>query len=916
MNTTVTQNIHSNGELLRTYKVGLRCPESLLIEFRDLMRRQQVLRFLQRVHCKRFTSKQLKNFEGLAQKYQNPKIVAFEQFKRYNSLQQATEFVISQYETLFDDYFSCSGSQHLAEIGCINARIAEHTTQDGELRANAVSKSAVPTFEDPANPKPTEISVHDYQLLANKSLKLICAHLNTFAVDNIDKLPETREELIQVALTTTKISKFQLNTRPYLAASAYLGSGRNIDQLAIQQMTAMMQVYRNTRNKVDYVRNLLYPEQDDATDFSAVVSILMSYYSQPKYFLYYLAKAWKVDLGWVRNTLVGWRRKVDPHLPIKFQVEPLTTLMIELADHCKAQVSSKDVLRVIGLLQKRHILHLIHEPSIDLAPLLPKGLWATYQALTMRLKGWTPALQQEIHKHCTDIGEEVFVQAGEQLYHSVEQNMNSLDAGSVGYQNSRSFLKKLRLILTNTDHFRAVFHYYLPGNKFTSAVAKLFTHMKVAKNHRATRLFTALRGVIALTFARIYDTSGATGQFKRVFTPENCVVRPYSSKKRTKSYLPVNLLSNKYVIERQAYPGKKKINKNGREVKAYLTNNEATELLKRGEPIWLGLPIYSPDQLQEGLLHGRKKTTFWFRVYASPKILACLNREAQVQSIRLNVPHGPTNKIVADIILAASDPSVFAHRGNFIAAWDRQFGSLAFPSGDYIGADFNRIGKYLIAAATAEQELDLTLPPNMMKPFQEAYDKLENIRKIEIPNIMRKLDSGKGSHQQRGRWKAQVTLLHRRRDRIMTEMKRQALMVYLYLIYRTGASYAAWDGIQGISTRGKKGALATGVTSLPKEKRLYETFLEWTKDLKAQGLLSKYQETRIVSPYTSQVCSECYTQGRGLRKTRANTTGYDEFKCTDSECGYAGNRHANSARMGALLLKQQIETTPLPLSTG
>jgi hypothetical protein len=204
----------------------------------------------------------------------------------------------------------------------------------------------------------------------------------------------------------------------------------------------------------------------------------------------------------------------------------------------------------------------------------------------------------------------------------------------------------------------------------------------------------------------------------------------------------------------------------------------------------------------------------------------------------------------------------------------------------------------------------------MMKPFQEAYDKLEKIRRIEIPNIMRKLDSGKGTPKKRGRWKAQVTLLHRRRDRIMTEMKRQALMVYLYLIYRTGASYAAWDGIQGISTRGKKGALATGVTYLPKEKRLYETFLEWAKDLKAQGLLPKYQETRIVSPYTSQVCSECYIQGRGLRKTRANTIAYDAFKCTDPECGYTGNRHANSARMGALLLKQQIETVPLPLSTG
>jgi hypothetical protein len=435
--------------------------------------------------------------------------------------------------------------------------------------------------------------------------------------------------------------------------------------------------------------------------------------------------------------------------------------------------------------------------------------------------------------------------------------MNSLDARSIGYQNSRIFLKKLQLILTNAAHFRTVFQYYLPGNKFTSAVAKLFIHLKLLKNHRITRLFTALRGIVALTFARIYDTSGATGQFKRVFTADNCVVRPYNSEKRTKSHLPLNLLFNKYVIERQAYPGKTNITKKGNEVKDYLANKEATELLKKGEPIWLGLPIYSPDQLQEGILRGRKKATFWFRVYASPKIRDCLNRGAQVQSIRLNVPKGPTNKIVAD-----------------------------------------------------------TRPPNIMKPFQKAYDRLEKIRRIEIPNIMRKLDSGKGSPKKRGKWKAQLTLLHQRRDGIMTEMKRQALMVYLYLIYRTRASYAAWDDIQGISTRGKKGVLATGVTYMPKEKVLYDTFLEWVSDLKEQGLLPKYKGSRIVTPYTSHICSECYTHGRGLRTTRAKNIGYDAFKCTDYNCGYVGNRHANSARMGALLLKEQIETIPFPLSTG
>ena len=917
MNKIMYRNCSSNDEILRTYKVGLRCPESLLIGFRDLMRRQQVLRFLQQLHFGRFAPKHLKKFEELAHKYKNSRLLAFEKFKRYNSLHHTNEIVVSKYESLFNRYFTFADTQLLQELNRVNEQIAEHKIQDRQLSADTFSKSDVPIFENITNPLPTEISLHDYQLLANKSLKLICSHINRFAVDNIDKLPETREELIQVALNTTRISKSQLDAHPYKAASAYLRAGRNFDQIAMEQMTNMMEVYRGTRNKVEYVRNLLYSEQDvTVTDFSGVLPVLMSYYSLPRFFLYYLSKAWNVDLGWVRNTLVGWRRKVDPYLPVKFQVESLTTLMKDLADHCKAQAIGEDEIQVIGLLQKKHVLHLIHEPSVDLAPLLTKRLWPTYQKLKRKLKGWAPALQKEISNHCTTISREVFVWAGEQLYQSVDDNLKSLDPGSISYKNSRTFLKKIRLILANTDHFRTVFKNYLPGNRFTSAVARLFTHLKSMKKQRITRLFTVLRGIVALTFAHIYTTTGATGQFKRVFTPETCVVRPYKGKKRKKSHLPVNLLSNKHIIERQAYPGKMKVNKKGEEVKAYLTNEEATELLKKGKPIWLGLPIYSPDQLHEEVLLGRKKGTFWFRLYATPKIRKCLDRGAQVKAIRLNVPRGPTNKIVADITLTASKRSVFVHSGKFIELWDQLWGTIDFPEGNYIGVDFNRIGKYIIAVAISKQEIDLTLPPNMMKIFCVAYERLEKIRKIEIPNIMRKLDTGKGTPHKRGRWKAQLTILHQRRGRIMTEMKRLALMVYLYMIYRTNASYAAWDGIQGISARGKKGTLATGITYLPKQKILYEEFIEWASDLKEQRILPNYEETRVISPYTSQACSECLAKGRGLRKTRDKNIAYDEFKCTAPNCEYVGNRHANSARISALLLKENNESTPFPLSTG
>ncbi len=248
------QHYSSIGALLKTYKVGLRCPESLLSGFRDLMRRQQLLRFLLRLHSAGFSHKQLNAFEELALTYNDPRTLAFEHFKRFNSLQLANTLVMRRYKSLFDVYFSFSDAQLSMELERVNELIARSKNRNKSLNSGELSRDAVPTFIDPANPLPTEISLHDYETTANKSLKLLCAHINHFAVKNIDMLPETRAELIQCALATTQISKSQLKAHPYKAASSYLGSGRNIDQ------TGMMEVYRNTRNKVNYVKHLLFPE--------------------------------------------------------------------------------------------------------------------------------------------------------------------------------------------------------------------------------------------------------------------------------------------------------------------------------------------------------------------------------------------------------------------------------------------------------------------------------------------------------------------------------------------------------------------------------------------------------------------------------------------------------------------------------
>jgi len=453
----------------------------------------------------------------------------------------------------------------------------------------------------------------------------------------------------------------------------------------------------------------------------------------------------------------------------------------------------------------------------------------------------------------------------------------------------------------------------LAGNWFTNSIAAL-----LAVNSKFRRLFTAIRGIIALTLARKCPT--AIGQFLSAFTPESCVTFPFTSERRLRKELPLQLLFNKYIVERKAHP----------ESEDYLVNRSvssktnATDIFRQGKPIWLGLPIYSPHQAEHfrQLLTGqrntvRRKGMFWFRLFPGKKIVECLNRGAEVVDIRLNPPRGPAQKIIADITLSSDTPSSFQHRGRFLSAWDEEYGTPSLPPHDYLGSDFNRIGKYMIATANPDEEHDLT---GLMELYEKTYLKLEKYRKWELPRIQTRLSLGKdrGGHalteKKKGRLKAQLTLLHRKRERLMKEMKRRALMLYLYIAWKTDAKYLSWDSIGGISTRGTRGALAQAITYLPKRKGLFTEIRQWAADLHRQGYLPCYEEIVPVSPFHSQICAQCFQKSGKKRRTRARGIPYDEFQCRVCKRGTDSDRkitrHSNSARVSALVLQKQLPITP------
>jgi hypothetical protein len=904
-------------EFLRTYKVGLRVPESLLAGFTPLVRKRQVLQFLVHRHLQRFSKRQQLRLASLQGTSTDPGVQAFEEFKVLNTLARASPSLVGAYQTLIQSYGNYPVSRLQDELIRVKVALAGYKTKKPQLGAVRFEKADVPQFRDSANPSPLEISLHDYQYVANQSVKRLCAHLNRFAVDHIGLIPTERADLIaQAAASNPALNVRYLRRHPYKAASLVLGKGANLDQMALEPMLGMLEVYRDMQEKVTQVRSLLFPPSTVSGGhlFADVPPVLLLYYSVPSHLLAYLATKWDVERQWVRNTLVGWRRKVDPALPPPYQLEAVRDLMTQVATHCAPYAGTKETRRVLQLLQRHQVLHLLQDPTIDLRPLCPTApLQAAYVHLRQAVPPFPAALVAAIRAQTIPFTPVQLEAGARQWQQHLETALQGILPGSPRAQNLQTLRNKVVRIIPLLARFPAGFAAFLPGNRYTRAIARLFLTLNELKKARVTRLFSVLRGIIAFTFAQ--QNPGATGHLQRVMTPQRCVTLPYTSAKRKKRFLPAHLIFNKWVIVRQAAPELTQANAQGERVPVYLTNAETTQRFQAGHPIWLGIPIYAPAQFVGDYLQGMRKGRFWFQLIPSAKIQACIQRGACVQTIRLNVPKGPTGKLVADIVLKATDPGAFRHQGQFIRHWDTQYATVPIPIGCYLGSDLNPLGAHALALATEPQEIDLQAGANLLQDFIGAAQRLEKYRQWEIPHLQRKLTTGKGVAKKQGRQKAQITLLHQRRARIMQEFKQRRIpMLYLYGLHRTGAQYGTWDAIQGISPQGQGRTLATAVTYMPKARGLLTVVQTWAADLQAQGGLPHFKRIELVPLCSSEVCANCVEQGRGLRKTRADGCPYHEFQCRD--CGLRGDRHANAARVAARLLQRIIENRPLPLSTG
>ncbi|MHA2369395.1 MAG: hypothetical protein ACXADX_11295, partial [Candidatus Hodarchaeales archaeon] len=236
-----------NKKVVRTYKVGLKLPASLLEPFTHLVRERETLQFL-RKYPDNFSPKQAQHLREVTVPSGTPDH-QWECFKVYKNLNQASEAIRNDYRTMLAKWGNRL-RQDVEDLLRVNQQqIAFFTRTDIQYDATLALKGRI---QEPAMPDPTEISLHDYQNITRKYFKQLCGISRKYAMENIDRLP-LDESLTERQVTTLLETK-----------ANHLHS-------VSTQMATMINVGNATRQKVEDVKELFQTNGDNGSGFREVL---------------------------------------------------------------------------------------------------------------------------------------------------------------------------------------------------------------------------------------------------------------------------------------------------------------------------------------------------------------------------------------------------------------------------------------------------------------------------------------------------------------------------------------------------------------------------------------------------------------------------------------------------------------------
>ena len=239
---------HSKKDVMRTYKVGLRVPESLLEKQNELVMELEVLHhFHETIKGKEISNLLAVKIPSCSGKTKETYQAFLEKHGSLKSL-----FEVDQ------------------EITRVRKALNQLHLKNKTLNSYHFSKSMLPSFKKLDSPSPDEISVTDYQNLTKKSLKLLCKHLNDRILHEIERVPRVKRKFIDLAFQISqdegrKYTLDHIRNKFEIALSNITGIHSNIGRTAFYQLGMALKVYFDLREKVSMFQSFLNPDLPSAT---------------------------------------------------------------------------------------------------------------------------------------------------------------------------------------------------------------------------------------------------------------------------------------------------------------------------------------------------------------------------------------------------------------------------------------------------------------------------------------------------------------------------------------------------------------------------------------------------------------------------------------------------------------------------
>ncbi|MBY9001608.1 MAG: transposase [Candidatus Heimdallarchaeota archaeon] len=429
---------------------------------------------------------------------------------------------------------------------------------------------------------------------------------------------------------------------------------------------------------------------------------------------------------------------------------------------------------------------------------------------------------------------------------------------------TENFVLILRLLQKNTDVIAPFLTSWINTTHLSrwKSMEKLRDQIAEALGNKNRSLFSALRTIIV--FALFPNIGKTVHDLIRRAQPEKLISPPF--RRRKKGRIPILLImKDRLVVMR---PG----NADHMTFLAKADGEFDLGFLLKDHPRITGKLVF-PEKVREYLIRGAK--------------IKCLSIRSEL---------APGYKIRVYAILEGPEEVFLNYEltKEFLKV-------INAPKSDFVGLDVNRIGEHMLALSN-----EVRLP----KKFKTLFERFQKLDKKKIPELHFSLTCKAKQKKiiSYYKTKGEISRNYKRKRNIVKEIRNLIPHFLAAVMIKSQCKIFFMEDLE-TDPRGKKGALAKAIRSMPKSRMLFE---------KATMLASNILGYDVELVTVDQRGTSRYHNKCGGLIDRDPKNHYDRAPC--KKCGEKVNTHTNAARNiveeGLKKLKSQNRSSPHTRSLG